>query len=62
MKCIEMIKKPLTLLYVRAFSVLREALLQSHVRRALIALGQVYVWHQSAQFAMGANIALALAR
>lgn len=61
MKCIGM-KKPLTLLYVRAFSVLRGVLLQSHVRRALIALGQVYVRRQSAHSAMGANTAQVLAR
>ncbi|TSQ58043.1 Sodium channel subunit beta-3 [Bagarius yarrelli] len=45
-----------------AFFVLREALLQSHVRRALIALGQVYVKRQSAQFATGADTARELAR
>lgn len=61
MKCIEM-KKRLTLLYVRAFSVLRGLLLQSHVRRALIALGQVYARRQSARFAMGASTALELER
>lgn len=61
MKCIGM-KKLLTLLYIRAFSVLRGVLPQSHVRKALIALGQVYVRHQSARFAMGANTALVLAR
>lgn len=61
MKCIGM-NKPLTLLYTRAFFVLRGVLLQSHVRRALIALGQVYVMRQSARFAMGADTAQVLAR
>lgn len=61
MKCIGM-KKPVTLLYARDFSVLRGVLLQSHVRRALIALGQVYVRCQSARFAMGADTVLVLAR